>query len=258
MQSNETGSCRIYATGARVCHRHGLVGGAQQQASRPSLTDQGWWIVSTARGPACLVRLMVVRACNAPGMLIDVLPSYLCACMLTLGTCHVFPQKRDGGVTTWERLRVHLAPGECDSRQGWEGSREIRGRQPTFSIKPSWQRPGWERGESSPEVPGRITVIPAGIQWPAKVAGQYGLGVLFFRSNTHNSTSIPSRVHGVHSMAWDGGRRYIRDLYPLAGPSCKHSRSNLHMPCWAHTRSHKGGGDLFLFSPASKGPGNTR
>lgn len=116
------------------------------------------------------------------------------------------------------------------------------------------------KGESSPEVLGRITVIPAGIQWPAKVAGQYGLGVLFFWSNTHNSTSIPSRVHGVHGMAWDGGEGtvYIGELYPLDYPSCKHSRSKLHMPCWAHTRSHKAGGDLFLFSPASKGPGNTR
>lgn len=59
-----------------------------------------------------------------------------------------------------------------------------------------------ERGESPPEVPGHITVFPAGVQWPAKVAGQYGLGVLFFRSNTHNSTSTPSRVHGC--TAWHG------------------------------------------------------
>lgn len=67
-------------------------------------------------------------------------------------------------------------------------------------------------------VPGHITVIPAGIQWSAKVAGQYGLGVIFFWSSTHNSTSFPSRVHGLHGVACNGGEGYIGDLYPPAGP----------------------------------------
>lgn len=70
-----------------------LVGEPQRQASRLSLTDQGWWVVPTAQGPACPVRLMVVRACDAIDVLIVVLPSYLYACMLTTGTCHVFHTK---------------------------------------------------------------------------------------------------------------------------------------------------------------------
>lgn len=82
------------------------------------------------------------------------------------------------------------------------------------------------KGESSPEVLGRITVIPAGIQRPAKAAGQYGLGVLFFWSNTHDSTSIPSRVHGVHGMAWDGGEGTLASCTrSITRPASTHARA---------------------------------
>lgn len=104
-----------------------------------------------------------------------------------------------------------------------------------------------ERGESSPEVPGHITVIPAGIERPAKVAAQYGLGVLFFWSNSHNSTSIPSRVHGLHGMAWDGGEDTLAICTRLlTRPASTHARS-----CICHagfTPDHTAARDLFLFS----------
>lgn len=182
----------------------------------------------------CPLRSLPGSPDGGQGLSIDVLPCYLCACMLATGICHVFPP--------WPRGRgcVSIWPWVMSVTQGrdGEGNREIRGRQPMFSIHISWQKTGVERGESSPEVPGRITVIPAGIQRPAKVAGQYGLGVLFFWSNSHNSTSIPSRVHGLHGMACYGGKGTYATGTRSMAPSCKHSRSKLHTPCWAPTRSH--------------------
>lgn len=94
-----------------------LGGGAQQQASRPSLTDQGRWIASTACGPADLARFWQDGGQGLQGTRrAGVLPCYLLACMLATGTCHVLPH--DSGDTTWEKLRVHLALDECDSTPG--------------------------------------------------------------------------------------------------------------------------------------------
>lgn len=128
-----------------------------------------------------------------------------------------------------------------------------------FSINSSWRRPGWKEVSRLPRYLVASPSFPRASSGRPKVAGQYGLGVLFFWSNTHKSTSIPSRVHGVHGMAWDGGDGTLatctRSL--LTRPASTHAQM-LHMPRWAHTRSHKAGGDLFPFSPASKGPGNTR
>lgn len=161
MQSNETASCRIYATGAGMCRHLGIFGGAQQQASRPSLTGQGWWVVSTARCPACLVRLMLARA----GRLTCCLVIFAPACLQPVFAMF-------SPLTTWERLRVHLALGdECDSRQGWEGNREIRGRQPMFSIHTSWQRPGWKEVSRLPRYlaasPSFPRVSSGRPRWPA-------------------------------------------------------------------------------------------
>lgn len=111
------------------------------------------------------------------------------------------------------------------------------------------------RGESSlPKYLVTSPSFPRASSGRPKVAGQYGLGVLFFWSNSHNSTSIPSGVHGVHSMAWDGGEGTLATCTRLlTRPASTHARCCM---CQAGLApDHTAGHDLFLFFTRFQGTG---
>jgi hypothetical protein len=180
-------------------------------------------------------------------MLVDVLPSYLCACVPTTGTCPAFLPKMTSVMTTWERLRVHLALGGVTQRRDWKATgRYEAGNQycQSITVHHGRDQDGTSVSESSSEVPG---VIPAGTQWPAqRWPANTGWLVLFFWSNIHNSTSIHSRVHVW--TAWHGmGAKGTWATCTRSHAASNHA-SKLHvLTGWALTPDHKAGGDLFLF-----------
>lgn len=124
---------------------------------------------------------MVVRSCSGPVLLADVLPSYLCACMPArlLSVFAMFCPKHDEGATTWERLRVHLALGECDSkgRDGKAAKRYEVGNQCSRSIHCEKDQ-GWEEVSRLPEYLVTSPSFPRASsgrpRWPANTGWQAG------------------------------------------------------------------------------------
>lgn len=233
---------------AGVCRHLGLVGWGTATSlaavsDRPGLVGRLY----------CPLRSLPGSPDGGQGLSIDVLPCYLCACMLTTGICHVFPP--------WPRGRgcVSIWPWLMSVTQGRDGkcNREIRGRQPMFSIHISWQRPGWKEVSrlprylaASPSFPRASSGRP---RWPANTGWEFS-----FFGPTH-ITALPFLAACMGCTAWHvmGAKVHTR-LVPgrWPRPASTHARS-----CIRHAGlppDHTAGRDLFLFSPASKGPGKTR
>lgn len=144
----------------------------------------------------CPLRSLPGSPDGGQGLSIDVLPCYLCACMLATGICHVFPP--------WPRGRgcVSIWPWVMSVTQGrdGEGNREIRGRQPMFSIHISWQRPGWKEMSrlprylaASPSFPRASSGRP---RWPANTGWEFS-----FFGPTH-ITALPFLAACMGCTAW--------------------------------------------------------